>query len=130
MLIKRQALVSADGELSPKDAVIAVDYFRRAAHAGVWNAAANMGVAYHKGMGVPHNNTLAIHWFERAGDAKSLYLAAVLANHEQWHESRVDAFLARAVAAGSDDASQLVRQRREQQRQQQHASADHVREEL
>ncbi len=121
--------MSADGELTPKDAAVAVDYFRRAAHAGVWNAAANMGVAYHKGMGVPRNNTLAIHWFERAGDAKSLYLAAVLANQEHWHHARVDAFLARAVAAGSDEASQLVRQRQEQ-RQQHHQATDHQQDEL
>jgi TPR repeat protein len=51
-----------------KDLVQAAVWFRTAAKQGLASAQLNLGVAYHKGQGVPLDDEEAAVWYQRAAD--------------------------------------------------------------
>ncbi len=89
------------------DEATAVSLFRQAAERGLSLGAANMGVAYLNGKGVAKDARAAQEWFERAGDTRSLLLAARLAK-SHGDEAAVERILMRAAKGGSKEASQLL----------------------
>lgn len=66
------------GEL-PKDDAKAVEWFRKAAEHGNFEAQYNLGIAYYHGFGIKKDLTQAVHWFEKAaqqGYADAQYILA------------------------------------------------------
>jgi TPR repeat protein len=85
----------------------AVVLFRQAAERGLSAAAANMGVAYYNGRGVERSLGEARAWFERAGDERSLLLAAKIAQFAEDAQGTLGILL-RAKKAGSREAAKLL----------------------
>ena len=91
----------------------AVGLFQQAAGRGLAAAAANVGVALYNGAGVAKDVGAALHWFEQAGDERSLLLAARIAEAGQPPGLLPDAaaavrLLQRAAAGGSKEAAGLL----------------------
>ena len=86
------------------NATRAVALFREAAERGLAAAAANVGVAFYNGRGVAKDLAAAAQWFERAGDERSMLLAAQIAQHLDDVPAALR-ILARAARGGSKDAA-------------------------
>ena len=98
-------LLAADG-----DEVRALSLFHAAAIAGVPQAAFNVGVSFYSGRGgIGKDLAMAAQWFDYAGGASALTLSAQIAAALGWND--VDERLTRAAAAGSKEASALLRER-------------------
>lgn len=92
-----------------RNATAAVALFREAAERGLGVAAGNVGVAFYNGMGVAQDVGEARGWFERAGDERSLLLAAQIARAGGDAQGAAQALL-RAAKAGSKEARRLLRE--------------------
>jgi TPR repeat protein len=62
------ALYSAGENGVPQNFEKAAAWFEKAAHAGVANAAYNLGVLYHQGLGVVQSIETAMQWYSRAAE--------------------------------------------------------------
>lgn len=108
------ALDYRDGRLGlPVDHQAAVQWLRRAAHAGAADAEALLGDAYDQGDGVDRNAAKAQHWWQQAVQAGNHHAeaelgAALLASPVPAQQMEGRRMLNRAAAQGDSQARQLL----------------------
>ena len=68
----------ADGDGVPKDAVLAVKWFRRSAEQGLPEAQYNLGMKYFRGEGLPNDAVLAVKWFRNAAEQGLVIAQSIL----------------------------------------------------
>jgi TPR repeat protein len=104
------------GQGVPKDAAVAVNWYRLAAEQGLARAQANLGVMFITGEGIGRDYAMAALWFQRAaeqGHAISQFNLALL--YEQGlgvdkNQTRATSWLQRAAENGHDRAAERLAQ--------------------
>lgn len=97
-----------------RDAVEALDWFRKAAEQGHADAQNNLGTMYFRGLGVAQNNAEALRWFRRAAaqnHVRAQYNLGVM--HDLGRGTSIDALEAYAwyslaARAGDEEAARAV----------------------
>jgi uncharacterized protein len=64
-------IMYSSGQGVPRNAAVALNWFRKSANQGNANAQAGLGFGYSKGEGVPQDNEAALGWFRKAADQGS-----------------------------------------------------------